>query len=152
MRPGALLPGQVVASYTSYAEAQRAVDFLSDEKFAVEHVRIVGSDLRMIEQITGRLNWGRAALSGLSAGAWLGLMVGLILWLITSDSAGVVATLLWGLFWGAVFGLVFGVARYAMSGGQRDFTSRSTTLPSRFDVMVDVPVAEEAMQILSRLR
>ena len=54
---------QTVASYDTYAEAQRAVDYLSDEKFSVEHVAIVAEGLRFVEQVTGRLNWGRALLT-----------------------------------------------------------------------------------------
>lgn len=52
-----------VASYASYEEAQRAVDRLSDRGFPVENADIVGSDLRLVEHITGRLTTGRAALA-----------------------------------------------------------------------------------------
>ena len=33
---------ELVASYRTYAEAQRAVDFLSDQRFPVERLSIVG--------------------------------------------------------------------------------------------------------------
>ena len=36
------------------------MDYLSDEKFPVENVTIVGTDLRMIERVTGGLTTGRA--------------------------------------------------------------------------------------------
>ena len=55
------LGGVQVGSYDSYEQAQAAVDYLSDEKFAVENVTIIGTDLRMIETVTGRLT--RAARS-----------------------------------------------------------------------------------------
>lgn len=55
---------QTVASYPTYAEAQRAVDYLSDQKFPVERAAIVAEGLRFVEQVTGRLNWGRALLNG----------------------------------------------------------------------------------------
>jgi Heat induced stress protein YflT domain len=35
-------PRRAVASYSSYQEAERAVDWLSDQGFAVERVSIVG--------------------------------------------------------------------------------------------------------------
>ena len=57
--------GQVVGTYDTYVEAQRAVDFLSDEQFPVQHVSIVGSDLKMVENVLGRLTRGRAALAAL---------------------------------------------------------------------------------------
>ena len=57
-------PGQEVASFATYPEAQHAVDMLSDEGFPVEHLAIVGTDLRQVENITGRMSWGRAIISG----------------------------------------------------------------------------------------
>mgnify|MGYP002336063153 CR=1 FL=1 len=73
------LGGVQVGSYDSYEQAQAAVDYLSDEKFAVENVTIIGSDLRMIETVTGRLTLGRAIAAGAAGGAWWGLFVGLLL-------------------------------------------------------------------------
>ncbi len=40
---------QTVASYTTYAEAQRAVDRLSDKKFPVEHTAIVADGLKFVD-------------------------------------------------------------------------------------------------------
>jgi hypothetical protein len=40
---------RVVASFPEYAQAQRAVDYLSDEKFPVERIAIVGEGLRLVE-------------------------------------------------------------------------------------------------------
>jgi hypothetical protein len=67
-----------VATYPDYRSAQRAVDFLSDRRFPVERTAIVGTDLRMVEQVTGRMTVLRAALAGLGAGAWFGLLIGLL--------------------------------------------------------------------------
>ena len=36
---------QSVGIYQSYAEAQKAVDYLADEKFEVQNLAIVGTDL-----------------------------------------------------------------------------------------------------------
>ena len=55
---------QSLAVYDDYAAAQKTVDFLSDEKFPVEQCMIVGTDLKRIERITGRLTTGRVALGG----------------------------------------------------------------------------------------
>ena len=62
-----------MASYDDYALAQRAVDQLSDDGFPVEHLDIVGSDLRLVERVTGRLTKGRAAAAGAASGAWFGV-------------------------------------------------------------------------------
>ncbi len=50
--PGDRTPRRVIASYDSYAEAQRAVDYLSDNSFPVERLSIVAEDLRFVEQVT----------------------------------------------------------------------------------------------------
>ena len=51
--------------YDDYAAAQKAVDFLSDNEFPVENCMIVGTDLKQVERITGRLTTGKVALGGL---------------------------------------------------------------------------------------
>ena len=57
----AAVPTVVVATYPDYAAAQQAVDYLSDNKFPVEQTAIVGTDLRLVENVLGRLTTGRAA-------------------------------------------------------------------------------------------
>src|SRR3982751_3402031 len=79
---------QSLAVYDDYAAAQKTVDFLSDNKFPVEQCMIVGTDLKRIERITGRLTTGRVALGGLVSGVWLGLFVGLVLSLFSKDEIG----------------------------------------------------------------
>src|SRR3954447_3098617 len=76
-----------VASFASYDEAQAVVDRLSDEGFPVESLDIVGSDLRLVERVTGRLTKGRAAGAGAASGAWFGLMIGIVVGLFTSGPA-----------------------------------------------------------------
>lgn len=66
----------VVQSFTSYQAAVQAVDHLSDAKFPVERVAIVGQDLRLEEQVTGRVGWGRAAGGGAASGAAIGALFG----------------------------------------------------------------------------
>jgi hypothetical protein len=145
--PSRAIDRESIASYANYLQAQEAVDTLSDRKFAVERVQIVGTDLRMVEQVYGRLNWGRAALGGLATGAWIGLFVALLLWIIV-EQIGLLEALLWGLVNGAIFGLVFGLVTYAFTGGRRDFVSRSAILPQRYDVMVESAYASEARAML----
>src|SRR6476619_4345888 len=125
------LGGVQVGSYDSYERAQAAVDYLSDEKFAVENVTIIGSDLRMIEQVTGRLTTGRAIAAGAAGGAWWGLFVGLLLGIFSSSNGGWIGSLLTGLLIGVVFGAAFGGMGYAATRGQRDFTSTNKIVASR---------------------
>ena len=67
-----------VATYDNYADAERAVDHLSDQGFPVEKVAIVGTGLKTVEQVAGRLTTGRAALLGAGHGAMRGQVFGLL--------------------------------------------------------------------------
>ncbi|WP_104525957.1 general stress protein [Blastococcus atacamensis] len=144
------LGGVQVGSYDSYEQAQAAVDHLSDEKFAVEDVTIIGTDLRMIEKVTGRLTMGRALAAGAAGGAWWGLFVGLLLGIFAGDGGNWLGSVLSGLLIGLAFGAAFGGMGYAATQGRRDFTSTSTITASRYDVMCNPASAEQARAILAR--
>jgi hypothetical protein len=143
----------VVASYDSYAEAQRAVDRLSDERFPVERVAIVAEDLRLVEQVTGRMGYGRAALQGVAFGALIGLIFGFFLGLFSLFNP-VVSAFYLGIVWliyGAIIGAVVGLIGHALSGGRRDFSSIEGIQAGYYNVMADEEVADEASQLLARL-
>jgi len=148
--PGAGLPANArsVASYDRYADAQRAVDHLSDAGFPVQHASIVGSDLRLVEDVTGRLTIGRALVAGAVSGAWFGLLVGLIWALFAEDAGSAVGLLLGGLVLGAVFGAVFGATAHAATGGRRDFSSLQRLVAGRYEVLVDEAHATRATELL----
>ena len=148
-----LPPRRVIASYARYEEAQRAVDYLSDEKFAVERVAIIGEGLQLVEQVTGRLTWGKAALNGVLGGAVTGLFLGWLLGLFNIIDPLVSAFVLafWGLAFGGAIGAIIGVIGYAMTGGRRDFTSVGTMQAQQYNIMVDSEVADEAQRLLSQM-
>ena len=56
-RDPTLPQGETVAAYGTYLEAQRAVAHLAEKDFPVQLVTIVGTDLRMVERVTGRLSY-----------------------------------------------------------------------------------------------
>jgi hypothetical protein len=141
--------GEEVASYPTYLEAQHAVDYLADHDFPVRLVTIVGTDLRMVERITGRLTYARVAIAGAASGAWFGLFVGLLLSLFSTGST--LAVLLPALFIGAGFGLLFAIATYAATGGKRDFTSSSQVVASSYAVLCQGVEAGQARQMLAGL-
>jgi hypothetical protein len=142
--------GLPIGSYDTYREAQRAVDYLSDEKFPVEHTTIVGNNLRQVEKITGRLTWGKAITAGLASGAWFGLFVGVLLG-IFATSGGWLAALITGVVLGSLFGMTFGAIGYGQLRGRRDFTSRTSVVATSYDVLCDHKYAEEARNHLAKL-
>ncbi len=142
-----------VATYTIYREAQRAVDYLSDQRFPVERVAIVAEGLRFEEQVTGRLGWGRALANGALGGASTGILIGFIfgLFSLVTPLVSALALALYGLIFGAIVGAIFGLLFYSFSGGQRDFTSVGNIRAQRYDVVVDGEVANEAERLLAGL-
>jgi hypothetical protein len=139
--------GVLVASYSNYAEAQRAVDRLSDAQFPVEHVQIVGRELSIVEDVTGRLTKGRAALAGAATGAWFGLFIGLLVGLFTTGPEWlglVLGGVVIGAFWGAIFGFF---AHWA-TGGMRDFASIRGLAAASYEVLVEEQHAARARELL----
>jgi hypothetical protein len=150
--PGTRPPRRrTIATFSDYSEAERAVDYLSDLKFPVERVAIVGEDLKLVEQVTGRLNWGWAAWRGALTGALPGALIGWIFGIFNLVNPLVASVLLalYGLIFGAVLGGLFGALLYAMQRGRRDFSSVQVTVPSRYEVLVDEEVADEAARLLA---
>lgn len=139
---------QTVATYSDYPSAQAAVDFLSDSAFPVERIAIVGQDVRTVENVTGRVTKGNAALRGLAGGAWFGLLVGLLFG-IFSPAFGWVGIMLLSVGTGALWGAVFGFLGHLATGGQRDFASVSTLEAARYEVQVEAPFAAEASRLLA---
>jgi hypothetical protein len=139
-----------VVSFATYEEAQDAVDKLSDAQFAVEHLDIIGSDLRLVERVTGRLTKGRAAAAGAASGAWFGLFIGLLVGLFTSGPTWL-GLIVGGLAIGAVWGATFGFVGHAATGGRRDFSSKRTLAATRYDIVARGGFAEQAREALRRI-
>jgi hypothetical protein len=142
--------GWPVGSYATYAEAQRAVDYLADRDFPVGDVTIVGVDLMLVERVIGRLTWGRVLLSGAASGAWFGLFVGLLLGLF-SPGNNTFGPILVGLLSGIAFGAIFAAVGYGATRGRRDFTSASQMVAGRYDVLCQPRNAEKARELLAKL-
>ncbi len=133
-----------------YEDAQRAVDFLSDHEFPVQNCLIVGTDLKQVERVTGRLTTGKVAVGGALSGLWLGLFVGLIFALFGSGNVlqVVVSTALFGV----LFGLVWALAGYAATRGRRDFTSVQQVVATRYEVLVEHKYAERGRELLATMQ
>jgi hypothetical protein len=140
---------QSLAIYDDYATAQKTVDFLADKKFPVEHCMIVGTDLKRIERITGRLTTGRVALGGLLSGIWIGIFVGLIFALFTEESF--VGILVSCALLGALFGVIWALLGYAMTRGQRDFSSVTQVVATKYEILVEHKVAAQARELIAEL-
>ena len=135
-----------LAKFDDYKSAQALVDKLSDSGFEVKRLRIVGNDLRSVEQVTGRLTVGRAALLGAGSGAWFGVLIGLIFGLF-SPGAVWLSLLLAGVLIGAGWGAIFGAVAHWATRGRRDFTSVKVFEAASYTVMVESAHVAEATRL-----
>ena len=141
---------QSLAVYDDYASAQKTVDYLSDHEFPVQHLMIVGTDLKRVERITGRLTWSRVAVGGLLSGIWLGLFIGLIFSFFATDTSWL-GVLVSCMVIGAAFGIVWALLGYALTRGQRDFSSVTQVVATKYEVLVEHKVATRAREMLAGL-
>ncbi|WP_208303652.1 general stress protein [Dermatophilus congolensis] len=140
---------QSLALFDRYADAQKAVDFLSDEQFPVQNVMIVGTDLRQVERVTGRLTWPKVLGGGVLSGMWMGLFVGLILSMFEGGATLGLIGMAVGA--GAVFGFIWAGLGYSMSRGRRDFTSVSQVVATKYELLVEHRAFGEAQALLSKM-
>ena len=141
---------RTIASYGTYAEAEAAVEYLADRGFPVERIAIVGRDVELVEQVTGRLTYPTAAAHGAAAGALPGALIGWIFGLLDWVDPLTTGLLLaiYGLIFGAVVGGLLNMAVYAMQRGRRDFASTRAMQPSRYELLADAEVADQAVREL----
>jgi len=146
----AIPQGEVLASYPSYQEAQAAVEKLAQADFPVAEVSIVGSDIKSVERVTGRLTWGRVALTGAITGAYVGLFFALVLFIFAPTATSLFVTFIAAILIGAGFGVLFSILMYSFSRNRRDFTSVMQLVASSYAVVVDPADAGRARQILDQ--
>lgn len=141
---------QSLGVFDNYADAQKAVDFLSDHEFAVQNVLIVGTELKQVERVTGRLTWGRVISAGAASGAWLGLLIGAIL-SIFSEGSSVIVTILGGIAFGIAFGVISGALGYSATRGQRDFSSVQKVVATKYEVLVEHKFLADGTALLATM-
>ncbi len=141
---------QSLGVFDKYADAQKAVDYLSDNEFPVENVLIVGTELKQVERVTGRLTWGRVLLAGAGSGVWLGLFIGLLLSLF-SDGSSFAAAVLGGIVLGLVFGVTSAALGYGATRGQRDFSSVQKVVATKYEVLVEHKFLAQGQELLAKM-
>ena len=139
-----------LGTYDDYADAQKAVDYLSDQEFPVQNCMIVGTDLKRIERVIGRLAYGKAALAGALTGIWFGIFIGLLLGIFAQEGSWF-STVFSAAGIGLLFGMVWGIIGYSMAGGRRDFTSVTQVVATRYEVLVEHKHLAKAQELLQSM-
>jgi Heat induced stress protein YflT domain len=137
--------------YDGYPQAQHVVDYLADQDFPVQNVEIVGTELRSIERVTGRLTRGKVALAGAVSGLWIGLFVGVAFALFSKQ--GQLGFLITTPVLGAVFMLVWSQLGFsaATRGGTRDFASVSQIVATKYEVLVAHNLIARARDLIAAM-
>lgn len=141
---------QSVGVWNTYDDAQRAVDYLADNEFEVQNLEIVGTELRQVERVLGRHNWGTVIGQGVQSGITTGLLVGIVLTLF-GPPQNVAVLILVALGIGLGLGVGFQALGYAMSRGRRDFTSITQVVATKYELLAEHTVAAKARELLAQL-
>ena len=129
--------GQTLATFADYKLAVTYVESMIENDFPARLVSIIGTDLKSVESIKGKLGYGRVALSGALTGSWLGMFFGLIFGasgtgaeavLLTNVTAGVVI--------GAGIGMLINVIRFSLTKNRRGFISGQMVVAKKYEVVV----------------
>ncbi|GAB2468990.1 YflT domain-containing protein [Jatrophihabitans fulvus] len=145
----AFLAWNTVAGYDDHDSARAAVDRLAARGFPIEHLDIVGSDVKLVERVVGKMTRGRATLAGASQGVWMGLFVGLLMSLFAGGAA-VAATIVSAVLVGAGVGAAFGLAAQSALKGKQNFATARSFVAGRYDVVARNGFAEQARQLLAQ--
>ena len=141
--------GEAIGRYSSYADAQKAVDYLADQQFEVAKISIIGSDLKSVEQVTGRLSYPKVALQGALNGMVFGAFFGLLMSLL--GGMDLAQALLLPIIMGGAFWMLLATVTYATQRGKRDFTSTNRIVAGSYEVIAAPEVAGEARHVLGGL-
>lgn len=136
-----------LGTFEKYDQAQKAVDFLADQRFPVENLAIVGTDLKLVERVTGRKHWGSVIRQSVMTGISTGLLVGILLALFAQPGQ-FLQMLAVALVIAIVINVLFGALTYGLSGGKRDFNSVRTTIPNRYEILCEHKVVAKARELL----
>lgn len=138
--------GETVASFRDYDGALKAVSQLIAAEVPARDIAIVGTALRSIEKVTGRLGWAQAAWAGALNGVLLGLLLGamVVIWTPALPMGAFVGMLLVGVAMGMVFGLI----NYTVVRRRRDFASVMQVTADHYEVAVERASVAKARQVL----
>jgi len=149
--PAVMPQGEVIANFKQYTDALAFVDNLIKHNFPAGSVAIVGSDLRTVERIRGKVTYSRLALGGAVTGSWVGLAFGLIFGgqanPVDPNTFTSTENIFSSIVIGAGLGILFNVVRYSLSRNKRGFVSQSSVVASKYQIQVPAALADQARAV-----
>ena len=154
--PPVIPQGEVVADFATHAEASTYVDLLVKNDFPPQAIAIIGSDLRTVERLRGKLTYARVALGGAATGSWIGLLYGLLFGAqptaATVEAATVAeaGSIVSAVVVGAGIGMLVNVLRFSMARNRRQYLSASSVIANRYDVIVPANLIDQAREAAAK--
>ena len=139
----------MIADFTQYDEAVAYVEKLVVNNFPAGFIAIVGTDLRTVERVRGKLSYARVALNGAITGSWMGLIFS-FLFGTAENTAGIGSPMAANIFIGAGLGMLFNIVRFAMSRKKRQFVSQSSVVALKYQVQVPASLVGQALAAASK--
>lgn len=155
-RHGPTVPtGYVVGQYRNYTDAAAVVERLIEGEFPASQIAIVGSDVKLVERVRGRLGYGRVAYSGAITGIWMGLIFAILIGAgvevsATGEVAYNASEFMAAVVIGAGIGMLFNILRFSFTKNRRGFISMAQSVAGNYDVVVPEAEASEATKALSK--
>ncbi len=129
--------GSSLASFTDYKQAVSYVEKLIENDFPAKLVSIIGTDLKTVEIIKGKLGYGRVSISGAITGSWLGLFFGLIFGVTgTATEQLLLTNVLAGIIIGSGLGMLLNILRFSVTKNRRGFISGQSVIAKKYEVIV----------------
>lgn len=138
--------GETVASFPSYEAAQKAVSALIAGEVPAKQVAIVGTGLRSIERVTGKLGYATAARSGALNGLLLGLLFSAIF--VIGTPSPPIQLFVGVLIVGIALGMLLSLLTFAIVRRRRDFASVMQVVADHYDITVSAESVHRAREIL----
>ncbi len=136
-----------VASFARYADAERTLALLAGTRFPVDRLALVGGDLKLVDEDTGRATRRDVAV-GAGGGAWLGALMAVFTVVLDRPALDALAVRVsWGMLLGCLFGATMAIAARTMLGRSRGVAARRL-VAARYELYADGDVAASAWRLL----
>jgi hypothetical protein len=153
--PVSIPGGHSMGEFASYQLATEFVNKLIDGDFTAAKISIVGSDLKLVERVRGRLGYGRIALGGALTGIWIGLLIAILFGAgieVTADNQinYVPEQFIAALVIGIGIGMLINILRFSFSKNRRNFVSAPISVAQNYQVIVPNEDADAAREALAK--
>jgi hypothetical protein len=148
MRPeqAPMVPSSVIASVSSFENAQRTVDYLRSYGMDAGSLGIVGAELRLARK-SQAVPVVRLTALGALQGAIVGLLAGVFVTLVAETSLTGLAVVVWGFVYGGLLGTLWGLFRGLIRNRPDAVTTE--VVPTSYEIRCPVEELSVARTLLA---